>query len=86
MTTVSSPGTRLVNTLIIVPAPTHNIFSNATAASTDKPEEPQSKVEEAITTRLPDQTTTTLIVNRKKYPKDDYQKNITINVVKCCIR
>jgi hypothetical protein len=23
---------------------------------------------------------------RKRYPKDDYQKNITINVVKCCIR
>lgn len=25
-------------------------------------------------------------MNRKRYPKDDYQKNITINVVKCCIR
>ena len=25
-------------------------------------------------------------MKRKRYPKDDYQKNITINVVKCCIR
>lgn len=27
-----------------------------------------------------------LSIKRKRYPKDDYQKNITINVVKCCIR
>lgn len=35
---------------------------------------------------LPNGNTPADLPSKKKYPKDDYQKNITINVVKCCIR
>ena len=49
-------------------------------------ESPLAEEEKSNERELPDQEGSLISSKRKRYPKDDYQKNITINVVKCCIR
>ena len=72
---------------IIIPAPPMRPLLEPLTPSPMKEEEGGgSSQEKANEENVINPGGTSLSVKRKRYPKDDYQKNITINVVKCCIR
>lgn len=79
-------------TLILVQSPDLLKYIESIESSFEKPLEPikindeDDKREEK---NIPGDFMPPLLqqgLSQKKYLKDDYQKNITINVVKCCIR
>lgn len=77
---------KVITNFIIIPAPNCKGTVESLSLPLTKREESPFSEEYRDYSRIPEKPTHLHLENRKKYPKDDYQKNITINVVKCCIR
>ena len=79
-------------TLILVQSPDLLKYIESIESCFEKPLEPVKTNDEEVQKEekdIPGDFMPPLLtqgLSQKKYLKDDYQKNITINVVKCCIR
>ena len=85
MNVLMSEKGKLVTNFIIIAAPPGKAVSEGVTSPTTKRDESQPSEEQAEE-RASEHPTGAPKSSRRRSPKDDYQKNITINVVKCCIR